>query len=44
MDWRYFITYEGVVDADDEDKAVTAALADVDNGKIPNVEVEAIDD
>lgn len=45
MDWRYFITYEGVVSTptDDEQTAITAALEDVDNGKIPNVEVEAIE-
>jgi hypothetical protein len=44
-DWRYYITYEGVVSTpdDDEQAAITAALEDVDNGKIPNVEVEAIE-
>lgn len=42
-DYRYWITYEGVIEADDDDLAVTAALEDVDNGKIPNVEVEVIE-
>lgn len=43
-DWRYLVTYEGVVSADDYDKAITAALEDVDNGKIPAIEVEEIGD
>jgi hypothetical protein len=42
-DWRYWITYEGVVEATTEKEAIAEALADVDNGKIPIVEVEAID-
>jgi hypothetical protein len=41
-DWRYYVTFEGVVSAETEDAAVTAALVDVDNGKIPEVEVEEI--
>ena len=39
-DWRYWVTYEGVVSATSEDDAVTRALEDVDAGKIPQVEVE----
>ena len=44
-DWRYFVTYEGVVttETDNEKEATAAALADVDNGKIPTVEVEEIE-
>lgn len=41
-DWRYSVHYEGIVEADTHDQAVTAALEDVDNGKIPNVEVEEV--
>jgi hypothetical protein len=40
---QYWITYEGVVEATTEKEATAEALADVDNGKIPIVEVEAID-
>ncbi len=42
-EWRYLITFTGIVDADNEDDAIQEALDDVDNGKIPDVEVEAID-
>lgn len=43
-DWRYWITYEGRVQALTEDGAITAALEDVDNGKLPTVEVEREDE
>jgi hypothetical protein len=39
-DWRYWITYEGRVQALTEDEARTRALEDVDNGKLPVIEVE----
>jgi len=42
-DWRYWITYEGVVSADTEEQAIKAAQDDVDNGKLPTVEVEEIE-
>jgi hypothetical protein len=42
-DWRYVVTYEGVVEADTEDEARFNALDDVDNGRIPEVEVEEIE-
>ena len=42
-DWRYWITYEGVVVATSEDDAVTRAMEDVDNGKIPTIEVKEIE-
>jgi hypothetical protein len=43
-DWRYWVTYEGTVSAPREDDAIQAALDDVDNGKIPIVEVEEIEE
>jgi len=42
-DWRYWVSYEGVVQADDENEAIQNALDDVDNGKIPTVTVEQIE-
>ena len=42
-DWRYQVTYEGIVEADDEREATQNALDDVDNGKIPHVEVEPLE-
>jgi len=42
-DWRYWVNYEGIVQADDENEAVQNALDDVDNGKIPVVTVEEIE-
>lgn len=39
-DWRYWITYEGRVEAPNEAAAIQAALDDVDSGRIPTVEVE----
>ena len=44
VDWRYWITYEGVVSADTESRAAQAAMDDVENGKIPEVEVEPLDE
>lgn len=44
FDWRYIVTYEGVVSAVSEDDARTRALEDVDNGKLPVVEVEREDE
>jgi len=42
-DWRYFVNFEGIVQADDEKEAIQNALDDVDNGKIPTVTVEQIE-
>jgi hypothetical protein len=42
-DWRYWVTYEGTVEAPTEDLAIKAAQDDVDNGKLPTVEVEEIE-
>jgi hypothetical protein len=44
-DWRYFVGFEGIVSTatDNEQEAIDAALEDVANGKIPNVEVEEIE-
>ena len=41
-DWRYWITYEGIVTADNEDDAKRAAQDDADAGKLPTVEVEEV--
>lgn len=40
QDWRYWITYEGRVEAPNEEAAIAAALEDSYNGKLPTVEVE----
>jgi len=42
-DWRYWVSYEGIVQADTQDEARFNALDDVDNGKIPTVTVEEIE-
>ena len=42
-DWRYFVNFEGIVQAEDENEAIQNALDDVDNGKIPVVTVEEIE-
>ena len=39
-DWRYWITYTGLVQAETEDDAIKRAQDDVDNGKLPEIEVE----
>jgi hypothetical protein len=42
-DWRYWVTFSGVVTADTEDQAMKQAQDDVDNGRIPEIEVEEIE-
>ena len=42
-DWRYWVNYEGIVQADDEKEAIQNALDDADNGKLPVVTVELIE-
>jgi hypothetical protein len=39
-DWRYWVTYEGRVEAPDEKTARQAAMDDVDAGKLPVITVE----
>ena len=39
MEWRYWITYSGTVEAFTEDEAIKRAMDDADNGKIPEIEV-----
>ena len=38
--WRYWLTYSGTVEAETEDEAIKRAQDDVDNGKLPEIEVE----